>query len=160
MKHRKQMLALFVLTLLVLAGFFPAGSAWGQPAPQPEPGPAPPVLQPEPQPAPTPAPTPIALPAPPDAFFVSTYFVDATNDGSYLITNTGEDSFDLCALIYVLNASGQMIECCSCPVKPSALLTLSVNHDLTGNPQPSAPDKWGGQDSVVRPEFLQSPGPR
>ncbi len=41
---------------------------------------------------------------------------------------------DLCALIYVFDANQEMSECCGCYVSANALLTLSVNNNLTANP--------------------------
>jgi hypothetical protein len=41
---------------------------------------------------------------------------------------------DLCALIYVFDANQQLSECCGCYVTANALLTLSVNTNLTANP--------------------------
>jgi hypothetical protein len=41
---------------------------------------------------------------------------------------------DICADIYVFDANQQLSECCSCNVTPNALLTLSVNTNLTANP--------------------------
>ncbi len=40
----------------------------------------------------------------------------------------------LCALIYVFDNTQEMAECCGCFVSANALLTLSVNANLTGNP--------------------------
>jgi hypothetical protein len=41
---------------------------------------------------------------------------------------------DLCALIYVFDANQELSECCGCYVTANALLTLSVNNNLTANP--------------------------
>jgi hypothetical protein len=40
----------------------------------------------------------------------------------------------LCANLYVFAADQQLTECCSCPVTPNGLLTLSVRDDLNSNP--------------------------
>ena len=73
------------------------------------------------------------------------YYAGANNetypDGTVQITNVGtsvgaagDASGDLCALIYVFSPDQQMAECCSCPVTPDGLLTLSINTNLTANP--------------------------
>src|SRR5271167_3381130 len=71
------------------------------------------------------------------AFFLS-YFSNAHTagapDGTLRLTNDGNNASDLCASIYVFNADQEMEECCSCPVTPNGLLTLSVNNNLTSNP--------------------------
>jgi hypothetical protein len=41
---------------------------------------------------------------------------------------------DLCAMIYVFDNDQQLTECCGCLVTPDGLRTLSVRHDLIGNP--------------------------
>lgn len=86
MKYCKQIFALSVVAILALVSFFPVGSAWGQPSP----------LFPGDQIPPT--------------FAVSPFFIDATNDGSVIVANTGE-SGDLCANIYLFTPAGQMTAC-------------------------------------------------
>ncbi len=49
-------------------------------------------------------------------------------------TSGGKEAEDLCALIYVFDANQQLSECCGCYVTANALLTLSVNNNLTANP--------------------------
>jgi hypothetical protein len=80
--------------------------------------------------------------------FVDVYTVDyysnanttGAPDGTVRIINSGESSLsptaalDLCALIYVFDANQEMSECCGCFVSANALLTLSVNRNLTANP--------------------------
>jgi hypothetical protein len=75
-----------------------------------------------------------------------TYFSNAHNDyapdAQVRIINPGEAVFedtvsvpsDLCAMIYVFRPDQQLEECCGCKLTPNALLTLSVNDDLTSNP--------------------------
>jgi hypothetical protein len=41
---------------------------------------------------------------------------------------------DICALIYVFDATQEMSQCCGCRLTPNALMTLSVNNNLTSNP--------------------------
>ncbi len=50
---------------------------------------------------------------------------------------------DVCASIYVFDANQELSECCSCNVTPNALLTLSVNTNLTSNPLLGAKLKTG-----------------
>jgi hypothetical protein len=40
----------------------------------------------------------------------------------------------VCAMIYVFRPDQQLAECCGCRLTPHALLTLSVNNNLTSNP--------------------------
>jgi hypothetical protein len=50
-------------------------------------------------------------------------------------SNAGNtEALDLCANIYVFDANQELSECCSCFVSANALLTLSVNKNLTNNP--------------------------
>jgi hypothetical protein len=86
---------------------------------------------------------------PPADSFKTNYYANANTtgvpDSTVRITNVGTQvassavpSGLLCALIYVLTPDQQLSECCACPVSPDALLTLSVNNDLTSNPLTSA----------------------
>ncbi|MGA2883424.1 MAG: hypothetical protein ABSG13_31150 [Bryobacteraceae bacterium] len=79
----------------------------------------------------------------PDTFKVN-YFANANTegclDGTLRITNVGtqtgsttDPSGNLCALIYVFDASQELSECCGSKITPDGLLTLSVNNDLTSN---------------------------
>jgi len=61
------------------------------------------------------------------------------NDGSGTIPNGGSQvttggDINLCADIYVFDASEEMSECCSCLETPDGLRTLSVDSNLTSNP--------------------------
>jgi hypothetical protein len=50
-------------------------------------------------------------------------------------SNSGNtEALDLCALIYVFDANQQLSQCCGCFISANALLTLSVNNNLTNNP--------------------------
>ncbi len=64
--------------------------------------------------------------------------VRVINPGTGTVAGTGPDSGgtgnDLCALIYVFDANQQLSECCGCFISSNALLTLSVNTNLTANP--------------------------
>jgi len=40
----------------------------------------------------------------------------------------------LCANLYVFDASQEMVECCSCPLSPNALVSLSLRTNLLANP--------------------------
>jgi hypothetical protein len=44
-----------------------------------------------------------------------------------------------CANIYVFDDDQEMQECCSCPLSPDSLKTISVINDLTSNPQFASP---------------------
>ena len=39
----------------------------------------------------------------------------------------------LCANVYTFSPDEQLISCCSCPVTPNGLVSLSVKNDLTSN---------------------------
>jgi len=76
-----------------------------------------------------------------DVNYYSNAHTDDLPDGTVQITNvgtsvgaTGDKSGDLCALIYVFKPDQELAECCSCPVTPDGLLTLSINANLTANP--------------------------
>ncbi|HEV3329923.1 MAG TPA: hypothetical protein VG096_03010 [Bryobacteraceae bacterium] len=56
--------------------------------------------------------------------------VNLTNAG----TNGGNDVTDtICANVYVFAQDQQLIECCTCPLTPNHLSTLSVQNDLIAN---------------------------
>jgi hypothetical protein len=82
-----------------------------------------------------------------DHVYFLTYFSNAHTagapDGTLRFINDGNAAGNLCASIYVFNADEEMEECCSCPIAPNALLTLSVNNNLTSNP-------WGGGRKLDR----------
>jgi hypothetical protein len=59
--------------------------------------------------------------------------VRLTNAGTQ-IGSKADPSGNLCAMIYVLTPDQQVAECCGCALTPDALLTLSVNDNLTSNP--------------------------
>ncbi|MGC2448261.1 MAG: hypothetical protein WA477_11500 [Candidatus Sulfotelmatobacter sp.] len=67
------------------------------------------------------------------------YFANANTagapDGTVRLTNPGTAGGNLCAAVFVLDANQEMSECCSCFLSPDGLRTLSVNTDLTRNPQ-------------------------
>jgi hypothetical protein len=65
-------------------------------------------------------------------------------DSAVIISNTGASSTsvnpvtgslngNLCANVYTLSPDEQLISCCSCPVTPDALASLSVDADLISN---------------------------
>ncbi len=64
--------------------------------------------------------------------------VRVINPGTLTVPGTGPDigglGNDLCANIYVFDANQELSECCSCFVSSNALLTLSVNNNLTASP--------------------------
>jgi len=58
-------------------------------------------------------------------------FFNLTNAGS----NGGADpAGDICANVYVFDPAQELIACCSCPLTPNHLSTLSALNDLTVNP--------------------------
>jgi hypothetical protein len=65
--------------------------------------------------------------------------ITAAPDATVRVINPGalgnpSEGTDLCALIYVFDANQELSECCGCFVSANALLTLSVNKNLTNNP--------------------------
>ena len=59
---------------------------------------------------------------------------DSGHDTTLQLTNPGFTSGDLCAMVYVLDRSQVLSECCSCKISGDGLLTLSLIHNLTANP--------------------------
>jgi hypothetical protein len=56
--------------------------------------------------------------------------INITNGG----TNGGRDKTDfICANVYVFAEDQQLISCCTCPMSPNELRTLSVQNDLINN---------------------------
>ena len=55
-------------------------------------------------------------------------------DGTFRVINPGTSGGELCTNIYVFDSYQELSECCSCPLSPDSLRTLSINHDLTYNP--------------------------
>jgi hypothetical protein len=59
------------------------------------------------------------------------------------MTNSGDSgaSGAVCANIYAFTPDEQMVSCCSCPVTPNGLVSLSANNDLASNTlTPAVPD--------------------
>jgi hypothetical protein len=73
----------------------------------------------------------------PDTFKVD-YFANANTagapDATVRLDNPGTAGGNLCADIFVFDASEELSECCSCVLSPDDLRTLSVNTDLVSNP--------------------------
>jgi hypothetical protein len=57
-----------------------------------------------------------------------------TGDALLRVVNDGATGGDVCANIYVFNDIQEQQECCSCPLTPNSLLTISVINDLTKDP--------------------------
>ena len=82
----------------------------------------------------------------PDSFQVNYVANLAKGDSIINLTNAGsisgtDPAGDICANIYVLAPDQQLIECCSCPLTPNHLKSVSVVHDLAGNSvTPGFPD--------------------
>ena len=77
--------------------------------------------------------------APPADTLKVDYFANANTagapDATLRIDNPGTDNdYNLCAAIFVFDASEELTECCACLETPDGLRTLSVNGDLTANP--------------------------
>jgi hypothetical protein len=65
----------------------------------------------------------------------ATLRINNTETGSYVSAGVpGSPAGDVCAMIYVFRPDQQLAECCGCKLTPHALLTLSVNSNLTSNP--------------------------
>lgn len=67
-------------------------------------------------------------------------YVDITNDGASMTTttiaagqNTLSVSGSICANVYTFNPSEEILSCCSCPITPNGLISLSVQRDLLSN---------------------------
>ena len=61
----------------------------------------------------------------------------AAGDSNFNLTNAqgGTDpAGDICANVYVFDPEQELIACCSCPLTPNHLKTLSAKTDLIGNP--------------------------
>jgi hypothetical protein len=60
--------------------------------------------------------------------------VNITNSGlSLRDPGTGASAGNLCVNVYTFSPDEQLVSCCSCPVTPNALASLSVNSDLLSN---------------------------
>jgi hypothetical protein len=101
------------------------------------------------------------VPAPNDAYQVR-YAANLTAGDSVInLTNTGVNGgFDttpganICANVYVFAEDQQLIACCSCPLTPNHLRTLSVRNDLINNTlTPGVPT------AVTIALLASSPGP-
>src|SRR4051794_19483116 len=78
---------------------------------------------------------PVALPDSVQVLYASNLnagdsVINLTNAGTQ---NTGGALTNICASVYTFSPDEQMISCCSCPITPNALLSLSVNADLISN---------------------------
>ena len=90
---------------------------------------------------------------PPDAFQVNYVSNLQAGDSSINISNTGSSGQNICASLYVFDPSEEMVSCCSCPITPNALQSLSVQGDLISNTlSPSTPQ------SVVIKILASAPG--
>ena len=82
--------------------------------------------------------TPAPPAAPPADTLKVNYFTYANTSGAQdatlYISNPGTNApASICAMIYVVDPFQEVRECCGCSLSPDALLTLSVNNDLTSN---------------------------
>ena len=76
--------------------------------------------------------------APSDAYQVRYAANLGIGDSFINLTNTGvQGGFDpagnICANVYVIDPAQEVLACCSCPMTPNHLKTLSVKNDLASN---------------------------
>jgi hypothetical protein len=74
------------------------------------------------------------------------YFANANSgapDATIRLDNPGTSGGNLCADIFVFDASEEMSECCTCTLSPDDLRTLSLATDLTANPGNGVPVTTG-----------------
>jgi hypothetical protein len=76
--------------------------------------------------------------APPDAYQVRYAANMNIGDSVVNLTNAGSNSGfeplgNICANVYVFAEDQQLVSCCSCPLTPNHLKTLSVRNDLISN---------------------------
>ncbi len=57
----------------------------------------------------------------------------ADGDSIFNITNSGASGGDLCVNVYAFSPDEHLLACCSCPVTPNGLVSLSANGDLLSN---------------------------
>jgi hypothetical protein len=73
------------------------------------------------------------------------YYANAggSADATIRIVNPGTAYAWLCADFYVFDNQEELTECCSCPLSPNDLRTLSLNTDLNSNPLTGTSPKTG-----------------
>ena len=63
--------------------------------------------------------------------------IDIVNDGaigaSHLAGTTAEIPGTICANVYAFDPQEEIVSCCSCPVTPNGLVSLSVQSDILSN---------------------------
>jgi hypothetical protein len=57
-------------------------------------------------------------------------FINMTNTG---VLGGFDPAGNICANVYVIDPAQEVLACCSCPLTPNHLKTLSVKNDLTSN---------------------------
>lgn len=80
-------------------------------------------------------------PPPADTLKVN-YFSNANMgypSATVYVSNPGTSGGNICAMIYVVDPSQELRECCGCAITPDGLLTLSVDSNLTSNSNTPAP---------------------
>lgn len=61
----------------------------------------------------------------------------------------GTPGGNLCAMIYVVDPSQEVLECCGCSLTPDSLRTLDVNLDLTSNSLTGGPLVGNGSIKII-----------
>lgn len=61
-------------------------------------------------------------------------YIYLSNDGSFVTQDSaGSTTRNLCVNVYTFDANEEMISCCTCPITPNGLKSLSVKNDLVSN---------------------------
>jgi len=76
---------------------------------------------------------PTAMFAQSDAFQIRYAANLNVGDSVIDLTNAGSTGGNICANVYAFSPDEQLIACCTCPVTPNGLNSLSARRDLTSN---------------------------
>jgi len=69
-------------------------------------------------------------------------------DSTIRLVDPGFTPGDLCAIVYVLDRTQELNECCGCRISDSGLMTLSLDNDLTANSLTGTPPFAGTVEIV------------